>query len=482
MISRIYKLVLIALVVLGLGVCGPKFNHAGDADRRSESYPHLPSSIHIDTVETLNFFYGNATPSTDTGSLSKNSVSVPPASRPIRRFELAPVELFKSADRDNPYNGRGLEVHVFAIGQADSTFVVGPSDNQGKRKTMLIDVGETSPNSKNYQVVADKIEAITGKKELDYFVATHFHSDHLGGATNGISGLLNRAGFKVGTVIDVGGDQSGYFAATNRPTFDTYQQTMSDAVGDSVTNRIAPRFGADQIKLGGNTRVELLAFAGKVFDGDTGAMGKVTSTAPNQYRQAPPSENDLSIAFMISSGKFEMFTGGDLSGADDSENMTRLYTERSFGGDGQTYTNVESWMVKRWTAAPGLRNCEVYRVNHHGSEYSTTVELLNALNPEFMVYSCAGRYGHPSRAVVTRGATTAKQLVTSKISTDTWSSDREFVQYNGEVVGNDIDIYVDQGGDWYWINEELHKAFSDDQEGHGDDNGEENVEHDIERH
>jgi hypothetical protein len=66
----------------------------------------------------------------------------------------------------------------------------------------------------------------------------------------------------------------------------------------------------------------------------------------------------------------------------------------------------------------------------------------------------------------------ARQFVTGKLSTQSWDSVADFKAFNGEVVGGDVDIVVDQSGSWYWIQGELHKAFSDAEEAAGKDVGE----------
>ncbi|MCD7871742.1 MAG: MBL fold metallo-hydrolase [Clostridiales bacterium] len=66
-----------------------------------------------------------------------------------------------------------LAVHFLDVGQGDSEFVELPNGD-----TMLIDAGETD---KGITVVSDIKEM--GYSEINYLVATHPHSDHIGGFT-----------------------------------------------------------------------------------------------------------------------------------------------------------------------------------------------------------------------------------------------------------------------------------------------------------
>lgn len=75
-------------------------------------------------------------------------------------------------------DGSTFEIHYIDVGQGDSALVL--CDGQ----SMLIDGGEASESSKIYSYLKS-----SGVSQLDYMVATHAHSDHIGG----LSGALNYA-------------------------------------------------------------------------------------------------------------------------------------------------------------------------------------------------------------------------------------------------------------------------------------------------
>ena len=88
---------------------------------------------------------------------------------------------------DNTPSGQNLTVHFLDVGQGDSILI------EHDKKSMLIDAGESNQG----EVVSDYLKD-QGISTLDYVVATHPHSDHIGGMKD----VLNN--FKVESFIDSG--------------------------------------------------------------------------------------------------------------------------------------------------------------------------------------------------------------------------------------------------------------------------------------
>src|SRR5262249_62157703 len=87
-----------------------------------------------------------------------------------------------------------LQVHVLDVGpiEGDSILIVSPGG-----KSVLIDAGDAGKG----KVILEALKRYKIDK-LDYFIATHPHPDHIGGADE----LMNA--IKVATVIDNGFDFS----------------------------------------------------------------------------------------------------------------------------------------------------------------------------------------------------------------------------------------------------------------------------------
>src|SRR5207244_2007163 len=83
-----------------------------------------------------------------------------------------------------------LQVHVLDVGpiDGDSILIISPTG-----KAVLIDAGDTSKS----KVVLDALKRYK-IEQLDYFIATHPHPDHIGGAAAVIKAI------KVLNVIDNG--------------------------------------------------------------------------------------------------------------------------------------------------------------------------------------------------------------------------------------------------------------------------------------
>src|SRR5438445_8911245 len=87
-----------------------------------------------------------------------------------------------------------LQVHVLDVGpiEGDSILIISPAG-----KSVLIDAGDAGKG----KVVLDALKRYK-VDHLDYFIATHPHPDHMGGADEVFKGV------RIGTVIDNGVDPS----------------------------------------------------------------------------------------------------------------------------------------------------------------------------------------------------------------------------------------------------------------------------------
>jgi beta-lactamase superfamily II metal-dependent hydrolase len=322
-----------------------------------------------------------------------------------------------------PLAGGTMEIHHIDVGQADATLLISPSG-----KTVLFDSGETHYMSGNKAlIISNYVQSVTGGTNLDYYINSHMHLDHIGYVTyGGIWELINTYGFTVGKSYvrdynEILGTTSGtYENFTKWITLDGGDAQLNLELVDSSKTPFA-------IDLGDGVKVDVLA---------VNAESVIT---PGDYSgdASPPSENDFSIVTIVRYGKFDEIIAGDLSGEDATSSF------------GYYYTDIES------VYGPAIGDVEIYRVNHHGSSHSTNLAFLSAIDPEVSIITVgdANTYKHPNYEVINRVKATSDLYMTEhgdQNGDDAVTGDE--VDYTDVVVGGDIVVHVtDPSGPGYTV-------------------------------
>jgi beta-lactamase superfamily II metal-dependent hydrolase len=225
-------------------------------------------------------------------------------------------------------NGK-LQIHFIDVGQGDAALLISP---QGEM--VLFDDGAIK--------YCDKPVAYLhklGVKKIDYHIASHYHSDHIGCCAQ----VLNEVHLQK-DALDRGGNY-------NSAIFKSYLV----AVG-------AHRKTADT-----NTVITL----------DAGTQHPVTIrvVALNADGIDTSNENDESVDCVVQFDNFRAEIGGDLSGHDTS-----------------SYKDIET------SVAPRVGVIDVYKVHHHGSSHSTNDKWVATTKPTVAIISCGdgNTYNHPT--------------------------------------------------------------------------------------
>lgn len=174
-------------------------------------------------------------------------------------------------DKPNGAVGSSLSVHFIDVGQGDSVLIASKGGN------MLIDCGESE--SSDYVIRYLRERGIT---RLDYVVATHPHSDHMGGMYK----VINE--FDIGEVIIPHLDDS-----------------------DIPTTRFFERF-LDSCDAEGCTLTE--AEAGRVI-----ALGEASAEIISPNSKDYGSLNDYSVGIFLTHGKNSFIMTGDAEVLSESE-------------------------------------------------------------------------------------------------------------------------------------------------------------------
>jgi competence protein ComEC len=231
-----------------------------------------------------------------------------------------------------PSRSSQLEIHLLDVKHGDVQLIRSPTG-----ETLLIDAGR----AEFAQKTADYLRQVLGVVAVDYFLATHYHVDHIGAVPT----LLRDHGLVIRKALY---DRGGERGELNESAYRAYLDAISDPTRGITRVRI--RTG-DSIDLGPRLSVRVLA----VGDVDTHTATGVPVVG----------ENDNSIVLWLTFGKFDYWTGGDLSG----EASTR-------------YADIESAVIP-WLP----READAFKANHHCVNYNNNPEFLAALKPTVSLVS-----------------------------------------------------------------------------------------------
>ncbi len=220
-----------------------------------------------------------------------------------------------------------MRVSFIDVGQGDSILISVAEGN------ILIDASEDEYG----ETVVDYLEN-NNVERLDYLIATHPHSDHIGGLPDVLSA------FGVDNVI------MPKISKDKTPTTSVYLKLLK-AVKASGAKVIAAKVG-NTYTLGGLTMTVL--------------------SPKGQYDDL----NDMSVVVSVSFGETKFLFTGDASKKAEKDILKGAYAS--------------------------YLDSDVLKVGHHGSRYSNSKQFLKAVSPEISVISCGkgNDYGHPHAEVV----------------------------------------------------------------------------------
>ena len=262
---------------------------------------------------------------------------------------------------------KDLKITFMDIGQGDSILIEFPDG-----KNMLIDAGDKRNASK---AVFDKyLKGKDGNKlKLDYCVTTHSDSDHIG--------MMDY----IYQEYDVGKSYRPYVYSTYKDS-SVFDSTFNAGINIKASSQIYYKYLQGVYDEG--TYWEF-------FNDDSDFTNSFTDSTGNEYSYKVDfvmpyvssnlegfsnfkTPNDFSAIIMLEyAGKRVLFTG-------DIENETGK-------------NSSENLFVKYYSNNPGVVDCDVLKVAHHGSDSSTSSQFLSIVKPEYSVISCglSNKHRHP---------------------------------------------------------------------------------------
>lgn len=245
-----------------------------------------------------------------------------------------------------------LTIVFLNVGQGDSTLIIGPGG-----KTILIDAGE---DGKGSDVILPYFQEI-GLDKIDYFLATHYHADHIGGFDEIVAGYDEKLGTEDDILPELVFDRGDKSIGESK-NIDNYLNALSH-----LRYKIYP---SEIIDLEAGAFLECVVVNGIFKDG-------------HEIELDFEDENAPSIGLAGSFIDFKFFIGGDLAG----------------GGGREPYKTIDLETY----ASTLISDIDILRTNHHGSRTSTNENFLTNLTPEIAIISVGeNKYGHPADEVIER--------------------------------------------------------------------------------
>jgi competence protein ComEC len=257
------------------------------------------------------------------------------------RASLSPALLLAAAE---PH---GLDIYFIDTEGGAATLILTPAG-----ESILIDSGNPGDRDAHRIAAAAHDAGIT---QIDHYITTHWHSDHVGGA-----GPLSK-------LIPI---KAHYGHAIPSPLPEDISAPLIDAWKGLEGE---PQFlvAGDVFKLSGqrgaaDVRLKVLAANGLVLGEKDGAPQVTTCEDGNKAREQDTTDNARSLALLLTYGRFDLFAGGDLT------------------------WNVEH---KLTCPKPLVPRVDVYLADHHGLDLSNNPALVSALSPEVAIVNNGARKG-----------------------------------------------------------------------------------------
>jgi beta-lactamase superfamily II metal-dependent hydrolase len=299
-----------------------------------------------------------------------------------------------------------FRVSFIDVGQGDAIWIKGPQQDDGSAGgNLIIDGGPgQGPKNRLIKYLAAQSYGLQPGEAIDCMVASHPHDDHY----PGLQDVL--AKYEVRTIIDAGFPKEG-------PKFAAFlAAAKKETAGGKKSRVVELRSSKERTFRCGNIEARVL-FADAANAKDMGSGNT--------------RENNASAVIKVQFGQFGFLFMGDAEGKDRNDAPdTPKYAERV--------------LLEQEKSTPGLLQSTVLKIAHHGSETSSTLPFIKAVNPDILVVmSGRKQYGPrflPDKSTLDRYRKHNPKMVIVRTDERDAAEQRDTTN---DADGDDVYIYTD---------------------------------------
>jgi beta-lactamase superfamily II metal-dependent hydrolase len=236
---------------------------------------------------------------------------------------------------------KGLDIYFVDVEGGAATLIVTP---QGE--SLLVDSGWKRDDLRDAKRIHDTATRLAGLKKIDYYVTSHFHTDHFGS----ISQLVN--------LIPI---TKFYDHALMQDSQEHDKNLYPEYLKVAEGKRQVLKAGETIPLKTGKTPLKVICVVsdGRVVQAPVGVGAGVNPFCKDApLKEEDPSDNAKSIGLLVSYGNFEFLDLGDLT-----------------------------WNIEHKLVCPDnvLGRVDLYMVTHHGMNSSSNPALVKAIQPTVSV-------------------------------------------------------------------------------------------------
>jgi competence protein ComEC len=305
-----------------------------------------------------------------------------------------------------------LDIYFIDTEGGAATLIVSPSG-----ESMLIDSG--FPGDRDAARIAHVALEVAGLKQIDHYLTTHWHRDHVGGITALVKLIPVRRYYDHGVPATLTPDIAPEL-------IEAYRQTSQ---GKSVALKPDDEIKFDSSRVNASLRVHVLSSNGTVI-GEAPGTPEIQRCGQNfTAKPEDVSDNKNSVGILLTLGRFKFFDGGDLT-----------------------------WNIENRLACPRnlVGSVDVFQVDHHGVDSSNNPVLVQALKPQVAIIDNGPRKGAEAGTIATLKANRAikaiYQLHRNVRTTEKENAPSDFVANDEEAChGEFIKLSVTSDGRSYTV-------------------------------